>query len=66
MRITLHRNGMLRTVAGLMLLIGLAACSSGGQPTEGACEAASPGELREECLDSGTGKDPMATTRRVA
>jgi hypothetical protein len=59
MRITLHRSGMLRTVVGLMLLIGLTACSSGGQPTEGACEAVSPGEFQEECLDSGTGEGPM-------
>jgi hypothetical protein len=50
---------MLRTVVGLMLLSGLTACSSGGQPTEGACEAASPGEFQEGCLDSGTGEGPM-------
>jgi hypothetical protein len=40
-------------------LVSLNACSSGGQPTEGVCEAAPPGEVQEECIDSGTGKVPM-------
>jgi hypothetical protein len=49
----------LAALAGIATLVSLNACSSGGQPTEGVSEAAPPGEVQEECIDSGTGEGPM-------
>lgn len=54
----LDRKGAVGSVAGLVL-VGLSACSSGGQSTEQVCEAAPPGEVQQECMDSGTGEGPM-------
>ncbi len=56
---TFHGNNALGSVVGLVLLVSLSACSSEGQPIEQACEAAPPGEVEQECIDSGTGEGPM-------
>ncbi len=56
---TLRRKRAIGSVMGLVLLISLSACSSEGQATEGVCSAAPPGEVEQECIDSGTGEGPM-------
>ena len=55
---TLDPKGALGVVVG-PVLVSLSACSSGGQSTEEVCEAAPPGAVQQECIDSGTGEGPM-------